>query len=46
VPLAGDLREVLEELLPRISGRDGAAWLRTIDSFKGDSAVRDIKESS
>jgi acetolactate synthase-1/2/3 large subunit len=43
VPLAGDLREVLEELLPRVSGRDGAAWLKTIDGFKGDSAVRDIK---
>jgi acetolactate synthase-1/2/3 large subunit len=43
VPLIGDLCEVLEELLPRISGRDGAAWLKTIDGFKGDSAVRDIK---
>src|ERR1039457_5586036 len=28
VPLIGDLREVLEALLPRISGRDGAAWLK------------------
>jgi acetolactate synthase-1/2/3 large subunit len=43
VPLIGDLREVLEALLPRISGRDGAAWLKTIESIKGDSAVRDIK---
>ncbi len=43
VPLIGDLREVLEELLPRISGRDGAAWLKTIETNKGDSAVRDIK---
>ena len=43
VPLIGDLREVLEELLPRIGGRDGAAWLKTIESNKGDSAVRDIK---
>jgi acetolactate synthase-1/2/3 large subunit len=43
VPLAGDLREVLEELLPRISGRDGSAWLKSIDSIKGASAVRDIK---
>jgi acetolactate synthase-1/2/3 large subunit len=43
VPLAGDLREVLEELLPRISGRDGSAWLKTIDGLKGASAVRDIK---
>src|ERR1700723_2033115 len=31
VALVGDLREVLEELLPRISGRDGSAGLKTID---------------
>lgn len=43
VALVGDLRDVLEELLPRIPGRDGSAWLRTIDAQKGDSAVRDIK---
>jgi acetolactate synthase-1/2/3 large subunit len=43
VPLLGDLREVLEELLPRVSGREGGSWLKTIDGFKGDSAVRDIK---
>jgi acetolactate synthase-1/2/3 large subunit len=43
VPLIGDLREVLEELLPRISGRDGSAWLKTLDGLRGDSAVRDIK---
>jgi acetolactate synthase-1/2/3 large subunit len=47
VPLIGDLAEVLESLLPRISsghgGRDGSAWLKTIESSKGASAVRDIK---
>jgi acetolactate synthase-1/2/3 large subunit len=43
VPLIGDLREVLVALLPQISGRDGAEWLKTIDGLKGDSAVRDIK---
>ena len=43
VPLIGDLREVLESLLPQIGSRDGSAWLKTIDGFKGDSAVRDIK---
>jgi len=43
VALLGDLREVLEELLPRIPGRDGSAWLKTIDASKGASAVRDIK---
>ena len=43
VALVGDLREVLEELLPRIGGRDGSAWLKTIDDSKGACAVRDIK---
>ena len=43
VALVGDLREVLEELLPRIAGRDGQAWLKTIDGIKGAAAVRDIK---
>jgi len=43
VALVGDLREVLEELLPRIGGRDGSAWLKTIDASKGACAVRDIK---
>ena len=43
VALVGDLREVLEELLPRVGGRDGSAWLKMIDSSKGDVAVRDIK---
>jgi acetolactate synthase-1/2/3 large subunit len=43
VALIGDLREVLEELLPRIAGRDGQAWLNTINASKGAVAVRDIK---
>ena len=43
VALVGDLREVLEKLLPRISGRDGSAWLKTIEASKGAAAVRDIK---
>jgi len=43
VALVGDLREVLEKLLPRIAGRDGSAWLKTIEASKGDAAVRDIK---
>ena len=43
VALIGDLREVLEQLLPRIGGRDGSSWLRTIDASKGAVAVRDIK---
>jgi acetolactate synthase-1/2/3 large subunit len=43
VALIGDLAEVLEQLLPRVSGRDGSAWLKAIDASKGEAAVRDIK---
>jgi acetolactate synthase-1/2/3 large subunit len=43
VALIGDLREVLEELLPQTGSRDGAAWLKTIDDLKSETAVRDIK---
>jgi acetolactate synthase-1/2/3 large subunit len=43
VALVGDLREVLEQLLPRIAGRDGSAWLKSIEASKGAVAVRDIK---
>jgi acetolactate synthase I/II/III large subunit len=43
VALVGDLRAVLEDLLPRIAGRDGSAWLKAIESTKGAVAVRDIK---
>jgi acetolactate synthase I/II/III large subunit len=43
VALVGDLAEVLEQLLPRIAGRDGSAWLKTIEGSKGAVAVHDIK---
>jgi acetolactate synthase-1/2/3 large subunit len=43
VALVGDLGEVLEQLLPRISARDGSKWLRAIEESKGAVAVRDIK---
>jgi acetolactate synthase I/II/III large subunit len=43
VSLIGDLGTVLDQLLPRIRTRDGAAWLHSIDQMKGDAAVRDIK---
>ena len=43
VALVGDLREVLEKLLPRIGGRDGSAWLKIIETSKRESAARDIK---
>jgi len=43
VPLVGDLREVLHELLPHVESIDRSEWLDSIDKLKGDSAVRDIQ---
>jgi len=43
VALVGDLREVLEQLLPRVNSREGSAWIKTIESSKGAVAVHDIK---
>ena len=42
VALVGDLRQVLEQLLPLLPGRDGSAWLKTIADSKGSAAVLDI----
>jgi acetolactate synthase-1/2/3 large subunit len=43
VGIVGDLRETLEELLPKITGADHSEWLDAISVMKGDSAVRDIQ---
>ena len=43
LPLVGDLRTVLDELLPRVEPCDHTAWLVHIAQLKGDSAVRDIQ---
>jgi acetolactate synthase-1/2/3 large subunit len=43
VALVGDLRVVLETLLPRVERGDRAAWLAHIAELKGDSAVGDIQ---
>ncbi len=43
VGLVGDLREVLEELLPKLVANKHAPWLGHISDMKGDSAVRDIQ---
>jgi acetolactate synthase-1/2/3 large subunit len=43
VPLVGDLREVLHELLPPVETIDRSEWLDSIDKLKGDAAVRDIQ---
>jgi acetolactate synthase I/II/III large subunit len=43
VPLVGDLKEVLHELLPKVESIDRSEWLDSIDKLKGDAAVRDIQ---
>jgi acetolactate synthase-1/2/3 large subunit len=43
VPLVGDLREVLLELMPKVESVDRSEWLDSIDKLKGDAAVRDIQ---
>jgi acetolactate synthase I/II/III large subunit len=43
VGLVGDLRETLEDLLPRVERCDRADWIGYIESLKGDAAVRDIQ---
>ncbi len=43
VALIGDLREVLQRLLPVVGGKGHADWVDHINSLRGDSAVRDIK---
>jgi len=43
VALIGDLKEVLEELLPGVRTADRGDWWATIATAKGDSAVRDIQ---
>jgi acetolactate synthase-1/2/3 large subunit len=43
VALVGDLKEVLEDLLPRVEANDRSEWNSYIRELKGDSAVRDIQ---
>ncbi len=43
VPLGGDLKQVLQALLPSVKAADHTPWLERIRSWRGDSAVRDIK---
>jgi acetolactate synthase I/II/III large subunit len=42
VALIGDLREILELLLPLLPKNSDTGWLREINAMKGDAAVRDI----
>ena len=43
VPLGGDLKQVLKAMLPAVQGADHTPWLDRIRAWRGDSAVRDIK---
>ncbi|HVA95542.1 MAG TPA: biosynthetic-type acetolactate synthase large subunit [Candidatus Dormibacteraeota bacterium] len=43
VALAGDLKAVLRELLPKLKAQEHRDWLAYIDRLKGDSSVRDIQ---
>lgn len=43
VPLVGDLKDVLDQLLPEIEARERKEWFDYIAGIKGDAAVRDIQ---
>ncbi len=43
IALVGDLKETLQKLLPALKPTRHEEWLDTIQSWKGDSAVRDIQ---
>jgi acetolactate synthase-1/2/3 large subunit len=43
VPIAGDLRKVLRQLLPKLKRAVHPEWLARIEDSKQDSAVRDIQ---
>jgi acetolactate synthase-1/2/3 large subunit len=42
VAIAGDLRQVLEQMLPRVRKASHAEWLAKIDGWRGESHARDI----
>jgi acetolactate synthase-1/2/3 large subunit len=43
VPIVGDAREVLKELLPQVDECDRPEWLAYIEEIQGGSTVKDIK---
>ena len=43
VALIGDLREVLNLLLPSLPQRNDQSWIGEVNALKGESAVRDIQ---
>jgi len=42
VALIGDLREVLDTLLPLVPKSSDASWIAEVNKMKGDASVRDI----
>jgi len=42
IPLVGDLRAVLRDLIPMVSEYDHDAWMAQIEEWRGDSQARDI----
>ena len=42
VALIGDLREVLDTLLPLVPKNSDASWIAEVNKMKGDASVRDI----
>jgi acetolactate synthase I/II/III large subunit len=42
--LLGDVREILRQLVPHVGRVDCEEWIAHIETLKGDSAVRDIKD--
>jgi acetolactate synthase-1/2/3 large subunit len=43
IALVGDLKTVLTDLIPLVSGHDHAAWLAEIDGWRAESRTRDIQ---
>ena len=42
VALIGDLRKVLDELLPQVASSNDTEWIEQVNASKGTAAVRDI----
>jgi acetolactate synthase-1/2/3 large subunit len=43
LPLVGDVRQILQMLVPNVEQRDRQEWLERIDSLKGETAVINIQ---
>ena len=42
VALIGDLRQILDQLLPILPAKDGTGWIGEVNAMKGTASVRDI----